>query len=197
MSPRTGAGWSDLLSSWFDLDRDLPVLRTSFTRIMLDMLALGRQTELVPAPDTIRYLRSVITVEGLITRFAPDFDVGEYLRTGVPGGAPQRRSGVIGLRPRPWPSWRPEARRSSVWRPSAIADTLRRGDSATRIATTSAEYPRGSSDPPVGAGRHWVVPRWRCSAAAKRPWESTCSPPGWRQAIAAATMFLRTVRDKR
>ncbi len=188
-------GLTDLISSWFDLDRDLPVLRTSFTRIMLDMLALGRQTELVPAPDTIRYLRSVITVEGLITRFAPDFDVGEYLQ----------RVCREELRAQEWSDWFAPATLAELVAggaqvfsraPSAIADTLHRGDSASE-----------SDDQPRNAGEDRQVLQWGlvslgCAAVAVLGGDEASLglnlfTAGLSASIAAATMFLRTVRHKR
>jgi len=54
-------------------------LRTSFTRLMIDMLRVSRQTGLIPTADSVRYMRSVISTEGLIRRFAPDFDIARHL----------------------------------------------------------------------------------------------------------------------
>jgi len=48
---------------------------------MLDMLKLSRRTNVWPTPDVIRYLRSVITADGLITRFAAELDVGRHLES--------------------------------------------------------------------------------------------------------------------
>ncbi len=46
---------------------------------MLDMLRLSKQTSIWPERDVIKYIRSSIAIDGLITRFAPDFNVGAYL----------------------------------------------------------------------------------------------------------------------
>ena len=54
-------------------------LRVSFTRVMRDMLALSRRTGVWPTPDVTRYIRSVITADGLISRFAPNLDVAQDL----------------------------------------------------------------------------------------------------------------------
>ncbi|GAG25556.1 unnamed protein product, partial [marine sediment metagenome] len=56
-------------------------LRRSFSLIMLDMLRLSRKTNIWPSRDVIRYLRSVITADGLIKRFAPNLDVSLYLES--------------------------------------------------------------------------------------------------------------------
>lgn len=74
-------GLGDLLDKWFDRGgtETRPPLRVTFSVIMLDMLRLSRATNLWPTPDVIRYLRSVITADGLITRFAPDLNVSHHL----------------------------------------------------------------------------------------------------------------------
>ncbi|MEM6456906.1 MAG: AarF/UbiB family protein [Acidobacteriota bacterium] len=54
-------------------------LQASFTRIMTEMLALSRRTGVLPERDIIKYIRSSIAVDGLLTRFAPSFDLGHYL----------------------------------------------------------------------------------------------------------------------
>jgi hypothetical protein len=46
---------------------------------MLDMLRLSRATSIWPERDVIKYIRSSIAIDGLITRFAPGFDVGHHL----------------------------------------------------------------------------------------------------------------------
>jgi hypothetical protein len=51
------------------------------TLVMLDLLKLSRQTGIWPERDVIKYIRSTIAIDGLITRFAPAFDVGRYLET--------------------------------------------------------------------------------------------------------------------
>jgi len=188
-------GLADLIASWFDLDRDRPVLRTSFTRIMLDMLALGRRTELVPAPDTIRYLRSVITAEGLIARFAPEFDVGGYLEQVCEDE----------LRELEWHDWLSPATLSEsavsgvrmISRaPAAIADRLRRDDGAGSM----------NDEPEDGdEGRHvlqWGLVTLGCAAVvllggSEPTLGVNLFTAGLASSAAAATMFLRTVRQIR
>jgi len=43
------------------------------------MLTLSRKTGIWPERDVIKYIRSAIATDGLITRFAPGFNVGRYL----------------------------------------------------------------------------------------------------------------------
>ncbi len=64
---------------WYQVERKERRLRKNFTLVMLDMLRLSRQTGIWPERDVIKYIRSAIAIDGLITRFAPSFDVGRYL----------------------------------------------------------------------------------------------------------------------
>jgi len=43
------------------------------------MLTLSRKTGIWPERDVIKYIRSAIAADGLITRFAPGFNVGRHL----------------------------------------------------------------------------------------------------------------------
>lgn len=54
-------------------------LRKNFTLVMLDMLRLSRETRVLPARDVIKYIRSAIAIDGLITRLVPAFDVRAHL----------------------------------------------------------------------------------------------------------------------
>ncbi len=72
-------GLEGLLDKWYDPDELQPKFRINFSILLMDMLHLSRQTNLWPTQDVIRYLRSVITADGLITRFAPEMDLGGEL----------------------------------------------------------------------------------------------------------------------
>lgn len=67
--------------SWYEREGREVHLRKNFTLVMLDMLRLSRETGVWPERDVIKYIRSAIAIDGLITRFAPTFDVGNHLRT--------------------------------------------------------------------------------------------------------------------
>ncbi|HEX7182756.1 MAG TPA: AarF/UbiB family protein [Thermoanaerobaculia bacterium] len=73
------AGLQKMSDSWYDLQGRERRLRKNFTLVMLDMLRLSRATNIWPERDVIKYIRSAIAIDGLITRFAPGFDVGRYL----------------------------------------------------------------------------------------------------------------------
>jgi ubiquinone biosynthesis protein len=66
----------DLGEEWFRREpggRRLEKTR-SYTEIMLDTLRLSRRLRILPHPEAMRYMRSVITIDGLLARFAPDLD---------------------------------------------------------------------------------------------------------------------------
>jgi hypothetical protein len=54
-------------------------LSKNFTLVMLDLLRLSRATRILPERSVVKYIRSAIAIDGLITRFCPGFDVGGYL----------------------------------------------------------------------------------------------------------------------
>jgi len=79
--PAFRRGLDEALDRWYERDRDTPAMLQNYTRVMLDMLQLSRETGVWPTPDVIRYIRSVITADGLVTRFAPRLDVARFLRS--------------------------------------------------------------------------------------------------------------------
>lgn len=72
-------GLDRLAEDWYSEEAGERRMRVNFTRIMGDMLTLSRKTGLLPERDIVKYIRSAIAIDGLVTRFEPDFDVGEYL----------------------------------------------------------------------------------------------------------------------
>jgi ubiquinone biosynthesis protein len=75
------AGMESMAGTWYDLESRERRLKKNFTLVMLDMLRLSRATRIWPEQDVVKYIRSAIAIDGLITRFAPGFDVGRYLAT--------------------------------------------------------------------------------------------------------------------
>ena len=73
------AGLDRLALDWYQEEDGERRLRVNFTRIMGDMLVLSRKTGVLPERDIVKYIRSSIAIDGLVTRFEPVFDVGEYL----------------------------------------------------------------------------------------------------------------------
>jgi ubiquinone biosynthesis protein len=72
-------GLKRMADTWYGQQGRERKLRKNFTLVMLDMLRLSRATGIWPERDVIKYIRSAIAIDGLITRFAPGFDVGSYL----------------------------------------------------------------------------------------------------------------------
>jgi ubiquinone biosynthesis protein len=72
-------GLKRLSDEWYERQGKERRLRKNFTLVMLDMLRLSRKTGIWPERDVIKYIRSAIAIDGLITRFAPAFNVGRYL----------------------------------------------------------------------------------------------------------------------
>lgn len=70
---------SEMSQEWYEGEGSDTVFKKNFTLVMLDMLTLSRKTGIWPERDVIKYIRSAIAADGLITRFAPGFNVGRYL----------------------------------------------------------------------------------------------------------------------
>ena len=70
---------AELSQDWYEGEGAETVFKKNFTLVMLDMLTLSRKTGIWPERDVIKYIRSAIAADGLITRFAPGFNVGRHL----------------------------------------------------------------------------------------------------------------------
>ena len=68
-----------LSDDWYEAEGKKRRLSKSFTLVMLDMLGLSRKTDIWPERDVIKYIRSAIAIDGLISRFAPSFNLSRYL----------------------------------------------------------------------------------------------------------------------
>jgi ubiquinone biosynthesis protein len=74
-------GLQELAPSWYEQEGGVRRLRKNFTLVMLDMLQLSRRCGVWPERDVVKYIRSAIAIDGLITRMAPRFDISQYLAT--------------------------------------------------------------------------------------------------------------------
>jgi hypothetical protein len=70
---------AEMSLEWYEGEGSQTVFKKNFTLVMLDMLTLSRKTGIWPERDVIKYIRSAIAADGLITRFAPGFNVGRHL----------------------------------------------------------------------------------------------------------------------
>jgi len=64
---------------WYEEGGGQTIFKKNFTLVMLDFLTLSRKAGIGPERDVIKYIRSAIAADGLITRFAPGFSVGRHL----------------------------------------------------------------------------------------------------------------------
>ena len=71
----------DASKEWYGAEGGESVLRKNFTLVMLDMLTVCRKARIWPERDMVKYIRSAVAADGLITRLAPGFNVGRYLET--------------------------------------------------------------------------------------------------------------------
>jgi ubiquinone biosynthesis protein len=72
-------GMGLLARDWYEWRGRARVLTKNATLVMLDMLRLSRQTGIFPERDVVKYIRSAIAIDGLITRVAPGFNLGRHL----------------------------------------------------------------------------------------------------------------------
>lgn len=78
-------GLDELALDWYVQEGRERRLATNFTQIMVDMLHLSRRTGVLPERDIIKYIRSSIAIDGLVTRFEAGVDVGPYLEGACEG----------------------------------------------------------------------------------------------------------------
>jgi ubiquinone biosynthesis protein len=72
-------GMRRLARGWYEWEGRTRRLAKNATLVMLDMLKLSRQTGIYPERDVVKYIRSAIAIDGLITRVAPGLDLGHHL----------------------------------------------------------------------------------------------------------------------
>ena len=72
-------GIQALDKGWYEVNGSSRRLKKNATLVMLDMLKLSRETGIYPERDVVKYIRSAIAIDGLITRAAPAFDLGLHL----------------------------------------------------------------------------------------------------------------------
>ncbi len=91
-------GLARISEDWYQRAGTRLRLRKSFTLVMLDMLALSRRTGAWAQRDVIKYIRSSIALDGLVSRCAPGVDLDRhveqacatYTALGLPSFSPSR-----------------------------------------------------------------------------------------------------------
>jgi ubiquinone biosynthesis protein len=77
--PGYRAGLERLAAGWYEEAGGRRRLSAKITRIFGEILALSRQTQVMPERDIVKYIRSAIAIDGLLVRFVPGFDIGKQL----------------------------------------------------------------------------------------------------------------------
>jgi ubiquinone biosynthesis protein len=72
-------GLKRLEDKWYETKGNDRLMRVNITVVMLDMLKLSRKTGVWPERGVVKYVRSAIAADGLITRFAPGFSLDKHL----------------------------------------------------------------------------------------------------------------------
>jgi ubiquinone biosynthesis protein len=72
-------GMQEMNEGWYETQGNTRRLSKNATLVMLDMLKLSRKTSIYPERDVVKYIRSAIAIDGLITRLTPDFNLGQQL----------------------------------------------------------------------------------------------------------------------
>lgn len=180
MIERFRAGLETASLTWYTEGVGGRRLRKNFTLVMLDMLRLSRATGIWPERDVIKYIRSAIAIDGLVTRVAPTFDVRRHLEAVCARqmAAELSRSAAVyaaiagcarcGLR----------VLRTGGSRGAAILGRLARGDLPVRLELEA---------PPRRAKRPWPVVAAACVATV------AVSASGQEQTTPAAVMQLSSV----
>lgn len=68
-------GLRDQAEGWLERRDGRLRMRTSYSVFCAELLQLTRRTRLYPHAEVVRYIRSVITCDGLLRRFAPGVDI--------------------------------------------------------------------------------------------------------------------------
>lgn len=72
-------GMLRLSEDWYERAGTGLRLRKSFTAVMLEMLRLSRATDVWGQRDLVKYIRSVVAIDGLLARCVPHLDVSAHL----------------------------------------------------------------------------------------------------------------------
>lgn len=73
------AGLDSLAEGWYEQRAGQRRLRANITTIFNDILNLSRQTGFLPERDIVKFIRSSIAIDGLMSRFDPQFDLGLHI----------------------------------------------------------------------------------------------------------------------
>jgi len=188
-------GLRDLVEGWFEPNGNGRRLKTTFTTVMTEMLQLSRRTGIWPTPDVVRYIRSVITADGLVSRFAPDLDVGALLEQ-VCAESLASEMWRTRLAPENLADWTSSGARLLQDAPVALNTLL---EQLTGATPTSREVEDRRSAHNVGARLPLALTTFVAAALASLngalpTWGFTLVTAELAVALVAGTMFLATFR---
>ncbi len=75
---RFRVGLEALANSWYGGPGGTKLAKPA-ALVMIEMLALSRETAMLPEREVVKYIRSVMTLDGVIHRFAPKLDLGHEI----------------------------------------------------------------------------------------------------------------------
>ena len=78
---RFRAGMERLTDAWFVREGNRVVFRTRFSRVMMEMTRLSRDSGVWPQREVVLYMRSVVAADGLVSRLAPGYDLEHRIRS--------------------------------------------------------------------------------------------------------------------
>jgi ubiquinone biosynthesis protein len=70
-------GIDALSTGWYDSSGKQ--LKTNITQVFNEILALSRRSGFLPERDIVKFIRSAIAIDGLLTRFDSSFDIGQHI----------------------------------------------------------------------------------------------------------------------
>jgi ubiquinone biosynthesis protein len=145
-------GIDRLSQTWYSGDGAGRRLSKNFTLVMLDMLRLSRATRILPERSVVKYIRSSIAIDGLITRFCPGFDVGGYLAD-VCASYLARRPPLAGLSATgvvDWAAASSRLARDGGLRMARLLDRVSVGELPLRAEVAAPPPAAGASTGPLG-----------------------------------------------
>jgi ubiquinone biosynthesis protein len=76
---RFGAILKRVSAGWYEYSAQGQHLKKNLTVVMIEFLRVCREAGMWPERNVIKFIRSAVAIDGLITRFAPEFDLCPYL----------------------------------------------------------------------------------------------------------------------
>ena len=133
-------GLKRLEEKWYESKGNERLMRVNITVVMLDMLKLSRKTGIWPERGVVKYVRSAIAADGLITRLAPGFSLDKHLEVICDRYLRwQARQALFSYGTLvDWSSSSGHLIRDGVFRASSVLDRISAGELPARIELSEA-----------------------------------------------------------